>query len=83
MASSQDLVSKTIKARLAFSGKSKTDLAEHLTMGREALYRRLIGKKVWNLDELDSVAKFLGLRDAWQIIDLAENEDPSNQRLVS
>jgi len=71
MPSTQELVSKTIKAQIAFSGKTQLALAAALGLRREALYYRLSGKKSWNVTELDAVAKFLGLSDATHLMQVA------------
>lgn len=71
MASTQESVSQTIRAQIAMSGKTHQSLANALGFRREALYRRLKGIKPWDTDELDEVAKFFGLKDAYSLIDLA------------
>jgi hypothetical protein len=71
MASTQQIVSQTIRAQIALTGKTHQSLANALGFRREALYRRLKGIKPWDTDELDEVAKFFGLKDAYSLIDLA------------
>lgn len=73
MASTQKIVSQTIRAQIALTGKTHQSLAEALGFRREALYRRLTGQKPWDVDELDKVAKFFGLADAYKLLDLAES----------
>ena len=72
MASTQQIVSQTIRAQIALTGKSHQSLAEALGFRREALYRRLTGQKPWDVDELDKVAKFFGLKDAYKLIEVAQ-----------
>lgn len=83
MTSIQATVSRTINSRLAFVGKTKVDLAEALGMKRSSVWYRMSGKKSWGLDELDKIAKFLGLKSAWELLSIAESEASTKQSLVA
>lgn len=56
----QTLVTAGIRYRLAILQKSQYWLADHIGMSTYALSRRMVGKKTFSVDEVDTVAAALG-----------------------
>lgn len=67
-------INKAIKVQATRMGYRYQDIAEAANMSTGQFSRRLNNKKDWTLSELDKVAKPLGLRDSFGIIDLAKQE---------
>jgi len=57
----RERVAAEIRAELARQNKSKTDLAAHIGLSTWTLRRRLEGVRPFYLEELQSIAQFLGL----------------------
>lgn len=67
-------INKAIKVQATRMGYRHQDIAKAANMSTGQFSRRLNNKKDWTLSELDKVAKPLGLRDSFGIIDLAKQE---------
>lgn len=74
MNNSQKYLSQTIIGLLATKGKTRNDLASALGIQRRALYERLSNRSTWNIQELDTVARFLGYPDAYSLTTLAASQ---------
>lgn len=53
------LVSRNIRADMAWCGTTQKLLAAHLGLSQNAVSMRLLGRTQWTIDELMSVAAFL------------------------
>lgn len=51
-------------------------------MTRESVGRRLSGKQIWNVDELDVAARYMGFPDAFAINELARSFAEASERLA-
>lgn len=65
-----------IRAELGRQRKTVRGLAKHLHIGEVTLWRRMTGVSEFRLDELASVADFLGL----SVSELTERTEPTERR---
>lgn len=72
--SSTTLLAKAIDVRLTRMGKNRAWLANELGSNAASLSNRLNGRTRIDTDWLDAVAKALGLRDFFELAELAEAE---------
>ena len=83
MASTQEIVSRGIRAQMAAQKIKQKDLADSLGIQRRALYRRLDGSKPWELDELDVVAKRLGFDDMYALLEASRRFSAISDQAVA
>lgn len=80
--STNQQISTAIRALLSSKGLTVTGLAKELGMTRESVGRRLSGKQIWNVDELDVAARYMGFPDAFAINELARSFAEASERLA-
>jgi hypothetical protein len=56
-----DTVTRNVRAELARHNKTKTDLGRHLELGPDAIKNRLSGRKPFDVVEVASIARWLGV----------------------
>lgn len=61
MKTTAERVGTNVRAEMTRAGVSQTTLAEQLGMSQPALSKRLLGKQVFDIDELTRVAEHLGV----------------------
>ena len=54
-------ISRTVKAYLAFTGRSVPDFAARMEMSRQAVYARLANETSWSADEVARAARALDI----------------------
>lgn len=54
-------ISANIRAEAARRGKTQADLAHAIGTSRQAISQRLLGRINWRIDELQTIADFLGV----------------------
>ncbi|MFT8787411.1 MAG: hypothetical protein ABF806_02500 [Bifidobacterium psychraerophilum] len=66
---------------------SLSSVAEALGTSRTSFWERLSGRKTWDTEDIDGLAKALGLESSWQLLEVAKREqlsalaDPSLERV--
>lgn len=79
MSDIQTAIEAAIKVTLARSGRSQASLAREIGMSPAWISNRLTGRQPFDTRDLDTVARGLGLADAFDLIRLARAEQARSQ----
>ena len=75
-------IASAIRAELAHRRKSVSALAVYLGLSRETASARVNGASVWNVNELEGAARFLGVTvdDLNELADVIRRIDDRNEK---
>lgn len=79
MSTFQVAVSNAVRTQAARKKLTFTDVASSMGISRESLARRLANKQSWDANDFEPLARSLGLKNVWEFMELAKNE----QRLAA
>lgn len=68
-----EAISIAVKVQAIRKGKTLTHIATKFG-SRTSFWNRLNGETPWNTEDCDKLSQALGLRDSWQLIDIARSE---------
>lgn len=74
-----DSVNRTIRAQLAYEGKTATGLAKYMGLYKQSVFNRLSGDTEWKLADLCKVAEYLGI-SLWDLMSRAETNAEINSK---
>ncbi|OXM99917.1 helix-turn-helix domain-containing protein [Bifidobacterium vansinderenii] len=80
MTRTSDIVAKAVNVRLTTLGKTDQELAQFLGVSRRYIVRRNSLETPWSIDELDRVAKFLGMGDGFSLLSFALEIEKAEQK---
>lgn len=79
MSAQIDSINRTIRAQLAYEGKTATGLAKYMGLYSQSVFNRLSGDTEWKLADLCKVADYLGI-SLWDLMSRAETNAEINSK---
>ncbi|XOQ63304.1 MAG: hypothetical protein ACFWT0_01570 [Bifidobacterium crudilactis] len=72
-----DAVTAAVRVQSTRKGISLSSVAEALGTSRTSFWERLSGRKAWDTEDFDGLARALGLESSWQLLEAAKHEQLS------
>lgn len=77
----QKIIAQTIAAELKLQKKTQTELAKSIGKSRRNVVAFLSNETKWNIDDLQKVARFLGM-DIFQLMEMAKGFEQTRQNVL-
>lgn len=67
-------ISSAIRVRAIRESKTLTSIAEDSGIKTTSFFDRMNNKRCWDIEQIEALAKALGLKSAFDLLELAETE---------